>query len=110
MDDLYKEIDELVLLGALEFYAFDEETMEPLYRPTEKLKSINPKLYKDISLYFLETTTQLWQKGFIDMDITIEDPIVKLAEKSFNKEEMLKLDKNERIVMEEISRVLSQRK
>jgi hypothetical protein len=110
MDDYSKEIEELVFLGAFEFYAFDEETMEPLYKPTEKLKYINPKLHEDITLYFSETTTTLWQKGFIDMDITIEDPIVKLAEKSFNKEELLKLDKNERVVMGEISRVLSQRK
>lgn len=103
-------IDALILSGGLEFAGIDPETGEPLYRPTSILESIDPKLSKEMSSYFSETTMKLWEKGFIDMDVTIEDPLVKLAEKAFDLEAIDLLDKNERVVIKEIIRVLSEKK
>jgi hypothetical protein len=103
-------IDALILSGGLEFAGVDPETGEPLYRPTSILESIDPKLSKEMSSYFSETTMKLWEKGFIDMDVTIEDPLVKLAEKAFDLEAINLLDKNERVVIKEIIRVLSEKK
>lgn len=104
------EIQRLIDIGGLEFAGLDTETGEPLYRPTSILQSIDPKLSKEMSSYFSATTMNLWEKGFIDMDITIEDPLVKLAEKAFDLELINSLAKDERVVLKEIIRVLSKKK
>lgn len=103
-------IDNLILNGGLEFAGVDEETGEPMYRPTSKLKNIDPKLSEDMSSYFSATTMKLWEKGFINMDVTIENPLVKLAEKSFDIDAINLLGKEERVVIREIIKVLSEKK
>ena len=108
--DEFDIVDSLILSGGLEFAGSDPETGEPLYRPTEKLKDIDSRLNEEISVYFSEVTLGLWQKGFLDMDITLEDPIVKLAPKSFNSAEIMSLKKDERIIMQEIIKTLSNKK
>jgi len=108
--DEFDIVDKLILKGGLEFAGIDKQTGEPLYKPTDKLKDIDPYLRDEISIYFSETTLSLWQQGFIDMDVTSEDPLVKLASKSFDVLEIQKLEKNERVILEEIIRVLSGKK
>jgi hypothetical protein len=108
--DEFEAIDNLILNGGLEFAGIDLETGEPLYRPTSILKDIHPVLSKEMSSYFSETTMKLWEKGFIDMDVTIEDPLVKLSEKAFDIEAIKLLDKDEKTVIKEIIRVLSEKK
>lgn len=104
------EIQRLIDLGALEFVGVDLETEEPLYRPTEILKSIDPNLSKDMSIFFSQTTMRLWEKGFLNMDVTLKDPSVTLAEKSFDAGLIDSLPKEEKIIMQEIVRVLSEKK
>lgn len=103
-------IDELILKGGLEFAGVDPESGEPMYRPTSLLKNIDQRLSEDMTSYFSSTTTNLWQKGFIDMDVTVENPIVKLSEKSFDMDAVNSLGKNERVIIREIIRVLSEKK
>ena len=104
------EIQRLIDLGALEFVGVDLETEEPLYRPTEILKSIDPNLSKDMSIFFSQTTMRLWEKGFLNMDVTLKDPLVTLAEKSFDAELINSLPKEEKTIMQEIIRLLSEKK
>ena len=106
----FDAVDNLVLNGALEFAGVDRETGEALYRPTDSLKDIDPKLNIEIQNYFSSSTLKLWEKGFIDMDVTDADPMVKLGPKSFDAKEIKGLDKDERVIMEEIVRVLSGKK
>jgi hypothetical protein len=108
--DEFDIVDRLILNGGLEFAGIDKETGQGLYRPTEKLKDIDPNLSSEMSIYFSETTMKLWEKGFIDMDVTSEDPLVKLAPRSFNVSDIKTLDANERVILEEIIRVLSGKK
>ena len=110
MSDPDEIIDDLILKGALEFVGIDPETGEPLYRPTDILKSIDPDLSKDMAIYFSQTTMRLWEKGFLNMDVTLKDPSVTLAEKSFDAELIDSLPKEEKIIMQEIIRVLSEKK
>ena len=105
-----EEIERLILLGALEPSGLDEETGEFLYNFTDKLSEVNPELYKDISLYFYNETMYLWSHGFIDMDITSSNPLVKLGPKALDLDAVSELDKNQKRVFEEISRVLSEKK
>jgi len=107
MNDEFDEIDRLILDGGLEFAGKDFETGEALYKPTDRLKDIDAKLSEDLSVYFSEVTLRLWEKGFLDMDITQKDPLVRLAPKSFDIRSIKSLEKNERVVVEEIIKALS---
>jgi hypothetical protein len=44
------------------------------------------------------------------MDVTVANPLVKLAEKSFDLSLVESLDKEERVIIQEIIRVLSEKK
>ena len=105
--DEFDIVDNLILNGGLEFAGTDSETGEPLYKPTDRLKEIDSRLSDEISIYFSEVTLKLWEKGFLDMDITNEDPVVKLGPKSFDISSIKSLEKDERVVIEEIIKVLS---
>jgi hypothetical protein len=48
----------------------------------------------------------LWESGFVEMDITEKNPIVKLTEKAFNNKEVLKLDKDKQYTLKDIIRQL----
>jgi hypothetical protein len=104
--DEFDIVDNLVLKGGLEFAGKDPETGEALYRPTDKLKDIDHKLNQELSTYFSEVTLKLWEKSFLDMDVTEEDPVVKLGPKSFNAYSIKSLPTDERLVMEEIIKAL----
>jgi len=101
------KIQSLIDLGALEFVGSDLETGEALYKPTDRLKKLDSKLSEDLSLYFSEVTLKLWEKGFIDMNVIDKDPLVKLGPKSFSAMAIKSLPKEERIVIEEIVKALS---
>ena len=106
-DDIFNK---LVLDGGLKFVGSDPDTGEALYIRTEILKNIDPKLDKDLSSYFSETTLKLWENGFINMDITMADPVITLADKSFDIEKVESMDKNEKLVLKQIIRVLLDKK
>jgi hypothetical protein len=105
-----EEIERLILLGALEPSGLDSETGEFLYTFTDKLAEVNPELYKDISSYFYTETMYLWSHGFIDMDITSSNPLVKLGPKALDLDAVNLLEKNQKKVFEEICRIISGKK
>ena len=105
-----EEIERLIISGALEPAGIDEETGEFLYNFTDKLAKVNPELHIDISLHFYNETMYLWSHGFLDMDITSSNPIINLGPKAFDQQAVNLLEKNKRLVFEEISKVLSDKK
>jgi hypothetical protein len=94
-------ISDLILSGALEIAGIDMETGEPLYNFTQKLIDINPELHNEMSTYFSQEAMALWQHGFISMDVTEKNPVVKLLPKAFDREEVEKLDKNHQYSLKE---------
>jgi hypothetical protein len=104
--DEFDAVDKLILNGGLEFAGKDPETGEALYKPTDRLKEIDANLSNEMSIYFSEITLKLWEKGFLDMDVTLEDPVVKLGPKSFDINMIKSLPKDERVVIEQIVKVL----
>jgi len=104
--DEFDIVDNLILNGGLEFAGKDSETGETLYKPTQRLKEIDSKLSNELSIYFSEVTLKLWEKGFLDMDVTDRDPLVKLGPRSFDALAIKSLPKDERVVMEEIVKAL----
>lgn len=99
-------IEDLILTGALEIAGIDLDSGEPVYNFTEKLQEINPELHKEMNNYFFKEMMFLWENGFVEMDIIAENPIVRLTAKSFNKNEVSKLDKNKRYTLREIARIM----
>ena len=76
---------------------------------TPKLQSINPELHNEFSKYFSSETQALWEHGFLEMDPTEENPIVRLTEKALNEEEVLKLEKDRQYTLKEIIRIIISR-
>jgi hypothetical protein len=99
-------IDQLILLGALEVAGIDIDSGEPIYNFTEKLMDVSPELHKEVSLYFSRETMLLWSDGFLNMDVTEKNPIVKITEKAFDEEEVQKLSKEQQYTLKEIIRVI----
>jgi hypothetical protein len=100
-------IDQLILSGALEIAGIDIETGEPIYNFTEKLIEVSPELHKEVSIYFSRETMSLWSDGFLDMDVTEKNPIVRLTSKALDQSEVEKLSKDKQYTLKEIIRVIS---
>jgi hypothetical protein len=100
-------IEKLILAGALEVAGIDIDTGEPVYNFTEKLIDVNPELHNEVSTYFSRETMALWQEGFLDMDITEKNPIVRLTQKALDEIEVANLNKDKQYTLKEIIRIIS---
>lgn len=100
-------IEHLILSGALEIAAIDVETGEALYNFTDKLIDVSPELHREVSLYFSQETMALWEEGFLDMDITEQNPVVRLTQKALNEESVEKLSKDRQYALKELVRIFT---
>jgi hypothetical protein len=97
-------IEKLILSGAMEVAGIHEETGELLYNFTSKLETVYPGLFSVVMDQVYGHVMSLWQKGFVDIDITKEKPIVYLTEKGLNPVNLQVLDKHELLIMQNIIR------
>jgi hypothetical protein len=100
-------IEDLILNGALEVAGIDMDTGEALYNFTDKLPIVAPELHDEMSRYFSRETLYLWQNGFLEMDVTEANPLVRLTDKAFDASETLKLEKESQYTLKEIARILN---
>lgn len=107
MSEAGDRIEELILSGALEFSGVDIDSGEMLYNFTDKLKDINPDLFKDMSDYISTETMALWAEGFLDIDVTEKNPMVRLTPKAFDDSEISKLSKEKQLTLREIIRIIN---
>jgi hypothetical protein len=107
MSEDIDKIEDLILSGALEVAGLDIDTGEMLYNFTDKLKDINPELFKDMSDYISRETMALWVDGFLDIDVTEKNPMVRLTKKAFDDSEVSKLSKEKQYTLKEIIRIVS---
>lgn len=107
MSDSGDKIEELILSGALEVSGIDIDSGEMLYNFTDRLKDINPELFKDMSDYISTETMALWAEGFLDIDVTEINPMVKLTPKAFDDAEVDKLPKEKQYTLKEIIRIIN---
>jgi hypothetical protein len=99
-------IEELILKGALEVVGFDSDNKELLYAVTEKMKDVMPEIYEEHMNFVNKGMLDLWEKGFINIDMFEEDPTVTLTEKASDKKELSKLTKEEYWSINELKRLL----
>ena len=104
-----KIINELILDGGLEVAAMDEDTGELLYSFTPKIKELMPDLYEEHIENVNSEVMNLWEKGFINLDLFEKDPIITITPKALNKEEIQNLSKQERWSLFEIIRLLQRK-
>ena len=90
-DDLFEY---LIVAGIVEFAGMDTETNEMLYRFTDNLEQIDPEMFMRFTQMIQHDIYSLWEKGFLNMDVTQENPLVTLTKKALTKE----------IVQKELSR------
>jgi hypothetical protein len=86
-------IESLILNGGLEVYAIDINTGEALYTFTDKLEQVNPELHAAAKNYFYLEMINLWEKGFLDIDLESDDPVVSVTDKALDENERESLDK-----------------
>ena len=104
-----KIIDNLILDGGLEVSAMDEDTGEILYSFTPKIKNLMPDLYEDHIRMVNTEIMNLWEKGFINLDLFVKDPLITITPKALNKEEIERLSKQERWSLFEVIRLLQRK-
>lgn len=106
MNDEDKLIDDLIMAGGLEIAGIDEKNGEFLYSMTNKMKDLMPELYEEHLVSVNQDIMRLWEKGFLNIDITKDDPIVTLTEKAYNIFDISKLSKEDAWSLEEIKRLM----
>ena len=102
-DELIKN---LILQGALEVAGVDSENGEFLYAITSKMKDIMPDMYEDHLKTVNRDLLNLWEKGYVNIDLFLPDPVVTISEKGMDKNEISKLTKPEIWALEEVKRLL----
>jgi hypothetical protein len=99
-------IDDLILAGGLEISGIDEKTGEFLYTMTGKMKDLMPELYEEHLSDVNKEIMKLWEKGFVNVDMMNDDPIVTVTKKAYDIIEISKLSKEEAWSLEEIKRMM----
>jgi hypothetical protein len=105
-DSISKIIDNLILEGGIEVAGVDPDSGEMLYCFTPKVKEIMPELYHDHLNFINDELMVLWEKGYVDINFLMDDPLISLTEKSYDQYEVDKLSKQERWSLQELKRVI----
>jgi hypothetical protein len=102
-------INNLILKGALEVSAVDKDTGEFLYSFTPKIKELMPDLYKEHIETVNSEVMNLWEKGFLDIDLMADDPVITITKKATSVEAIGTLSKQEKWSLAEIVRLLNRK-
>lgn len=103
-------IESLILNGGLEVSGIDVDTGEALYNFTDKIEQINPELHAAAKNYFYLEMMNLWEKGFLDINLESEDPIVSITEKALNEDATKTLDEFSRHSLSQVIKATNKRK
>lgn len=106
-DAISQIIDDLILDGGLEFAGIDPETGEMLYLFTPKIKQLMPELYHDHLNFVNDELMALWEKGYVNIELLEDDPLISLTDKSNDPREMAKLSRQEKWSLQELKRAIS---
>lgn len=98
-------IDHLILEGALRVVGINKEDGSFMYSLTTKIKEVMPELYAEHLRSLNADTMQLWEKGFLDIDFFVDDPLISLSDKAFVDYEVDSLDLNSKYLIQEIKRL-----
>lgn len=104
-DQFEEDFEQLILDGMVEPAGLTAEG-QMMYQFTDKAFNEIPNLAERATELFSETLNVLWEKGFVDMSISDENPTVKLTEKALSDVEKEALSYEEKITLEYIIETL----
>jgi len=107
MNNEDQTIEELILKGGLETVGVDQETGELLYSFTPKIQKLMPDLYKEHINEVNAGVMNLWENGFVNVDLLSNDPKITLTEKALDKDSIEGLSKSQRWNLLELIRLLN---
>lgn len=102
-------IDYLILNKGLEVAGVDSNTGELLYSFTPKIKELMPDLYNAHINHVNQEIMALWEKGFVNVDLMSDNPIVTLTAKAFDNKELEGLSPEHKWGLEEMKRLMKKR-
>lgn len=105
-DSISQIIDNLILEGGLEVAGVDPDTGEMLYSFTPKVKELMPELYEDHLNFINDELMVLWEKGYVNIDFLMDDPLISLTSKAYIPAEIDKLSKQEKWSLQELKRAI----
>jgi hypothetical protein len=95
-------LEKLILEGAVEVAGIDSETGEALFTFTDRLEEIAPDIFRNLMENFHKDIMDLWADGFLEMDLESDTPLVRLTEKAFDDDAISKLDRQQKLNLQEI--------
>lgn len=99
----------LLAEGGIRFMGYDEVTQEKMYVFTPKIKELMPDLYQAHLDAVNAEVMNLWEKGYLNLDLFASDPLISLTDKAFSPVDIFELSEEEIVSLNEIMRVLSDR-
>ena len=78
--------ERMILDGIVEFAGLDEKTGEMLYSFSPDIIEKNPEVFERVVSQIQQEIYILWEKGFLDMDIASDNPLVQITEKALNQQ------------------------
>jgi len=106
LSDAEELIDFLILNGALEPSGVHEETGEILFSFTEKLEEVSPDIFKKLTDAFQLEILELWKKGFLEIDMSRDVPVVFLTKSSLDPIARSELSDYEQATLDSVIRAM----
>lgn len=82
--------EKMILEGVIEFAGMDAKTGEMLYNFASNIEETHPHLFEKVVSQMQQEIYILWEKGFLSMNITAENPLVQITEKALDEEAIVK--------------------
>lgn len=101
-------LEKLILDGIVEFAGLDENG-EMLYSFAPDIAQKAPGIYEVMMDLRMKDVRQLWALGFLEMDVSEINPLVRITRLAFDTDALNKLDKDLLIALEEIKRHMQQK-
>lgn len=96
-------LEYLILEGVVEIAGVSDEG-EFMYSFTPKLAQTQPELYQEVTNHFYSGVLNLCEKGFIDIDLSLEEPLVYLIEDAITPEAVDSLSPQEKNLLDNLIR------
>lgn len=75
-------VDKLILAGVVEVAGIDPDGGDFVYNFTDKLTELTKTIKDRMDKMFFEEVHILWERGFLNMDVTQANPVVTLADRA----------------------------
>ena len=94
-------LEQLILDGIVEFSAMSDNG-EMLYSFSKDIAEKAPAIYELMMAMHMQEIYDLWKLGFLQMDITQENPLVTITSKALDEDEVATLSDSLRMALNEI--------